>query len=126
MANAPDGLTLERHRDTAHDPHERGPELNGKVDIGLQLVDHQPLDSDGRRCGNVDDLVLDGNPSEPLEVVAILRRPTVEAIVVGRGGFLEHLGVGKPASHRPNAVPWESVVKIEGRRIVVADGTELV
>jgi sporulation protein YlmC with PRC-barrel domain len=53
-------------------------------------------------------------------------RPTVEAIVVGRRGFLEHLGVGKPASHRPNAVPWESVVKIEGKRIVVADGTELV
>ena len=53
-------------------------------------------------------------------------RPTVEAIVVGRGGFLEHLGVGKPASHRPNAVPWESVVKTEGKRIVVADGTELV
>jgi sporulation protein YlmC with PRC-barrel domain len=53
-------------------------------------------------------------------------RPTVEAIVVGRRGFLEHLGVGKPASQRPNAVPWESVVKIEGKRIVVADGTELV
>jgi sporulation protein YlmC with PRC-barrel domain len=53
-------------------------------------------------------------------------RPTVEQIVVGRGGFLEHLGVGKPAAHRPDAVPWESVVKIEGKRIVVADGTELV
>jgi sporulation protein YlmC with PRC-barrel domain len=53
-------------------------------------------------------------------------RPKVVAIVVGHGGFLEHLGVGKSASHRPNAVPWESVVKIEGKRIVVVDGTELV
>ena len=39
---------------------------------------------------------------------------------------LEHLGVGKAATHRPDAVPWESVVTIEGKRIVVADGTELV
>jgi len=52
--------------------------------------------------------------------------PTVEAIVVGRRGRLEHLGIGKTASHRPDAVPWGAVVKIEGKRIVVADGTELV
>jgi sporulation protein YlmC with PRC-barrel domain len=53
-------------------------------------------------------------------------RPTVEAIVVGRRGLLEHLGIGKAAQHRPDAVPWEAVVKVEGNRIVVRDGTELV
>jgi sporulation protein YlmC with PRC-barrel domain len=53
-------------------------------------------------------------------------RPTVDAIVVGRRGFVEHLGIGKGASRRRNAVPWEAVVRIEGKRIVVADGTELV
>jgi sporulation protein YlmC with PRC-barrel domain len=53
-------------------------------------------------------------------------QPTVEAIVVGRRGLFEHLGIGKGASHRPDAVPWEAVLRIEGKRIVVADGTELV
>jgi sporulation protein YlmC with PRC-barrel domain len=52
--------------------------------------------------------------------------PVVEAIVVGRRGWLEHLGIGKAAAHRRDAVPWEAVVKIEGKRIVVEDGTELV
>jgi sporulation protein YlmC with PRC-barrel domain len=70
----------------------------------------------GRRLGKVRDL----------RAVIGQKRPTVAAIVVGRGGFLEHLGAGMAASHRPNAVPWESVVRIEGKRIVVADGTELV
>jgi sporulation protein YlmC with PRC-barrel domain len=52
--------------------------------------------------------------------------PVVDAIVVGRRGRLEHLGIGKAAAHRPNAVPWDAVLKIEGKRIVVKDGTELV
>ena len=50
-------------------------------------------------------------------------RPTVEAIVVGRRGLLEHFGV-VPLRSR-DAVPWEAVVRIEGDRIVVRDGTEL-
>jgi sporulation protein YlmC with PRC-barrel domain len=59
---------------------------------------------------------------------AVLGRgnPTVEAIVVGRRGRLEHLGIGRPSEHRPDAVPWEAVVRIEGDRLVVRDGTELV
>ena len=52
--------------------------------------------------------------------------PTVEAIIVGGRGRLEHLGIGKRSSHRRDAVPWDAVVKIEGTRIVVRDGTELV
>jgi sporulation protein YlmC with PRC-barrel domain len=49
---------------------------------------------------------------------------TVEAIVVGRRGWLEHLGIAK--AQRRDAVPWEAVLKIEGNRIVVKDGTEFV
>jgi sporulation protein YlmC with PRC-barrel domain len=52
-------------------------------------------------------------------------RPEVQAIVVGRRGWLEHLGVIRPSARPPNAVPWEAVVRIEGNRIVVRDGTEL-
>jgi hypothetical protein len=52
-------------------------------------------------------------------------RPEVQAIVVGRRGWLEHLGIHRPSSRPPDAVPWEAVVRIEGDRIVVRDGTEL-
>jgi sporulation protein YlmC with PRC-barrel domain len=50
----------------------------------------------------------------------------IDAIIVGRRGRLEHFGIGKRAAHRHDAVPWEAVVKIEGARIIVRDGTELV
>jgi sporulation protein YlmC with PRC-barrel domain len=52
-------------------------------------------------------------------------RPSVDAVVVGRVGWLEHLGLGRPSSRRKDAVPWKAVVRIEGKRIVVQDGTEL-
>ena len=51
--------------------------------------------------------------------------PRIDALVVGNRGRLEHFGIGTPRAHRPNAVPWEAVVRIEGDRIVVRDGTEL-
>jgi sporulation protein YlmC with PRC-barrel domain len=52
-------------------------------------------------------------------------RPEVRALVVGRGGWFEHLGIIRPYARPPDAVPWEAVVRIEGNRIVVRDGTEL-
>lgn len=47
----------------------------------------------------------------------------VEAILVGRRGLLERLGVAP--RRRRDAVAWEAVVRIEGERIVVRDGTEV-
>jgi sporulation protein YlmC with PRC-barrel domain len=52
--------------------------------------------------------------------------PTVDELVIGRRGRLEHFGIGTPRGQAPDAVPWEAVVRIEGDRIVVRDGTELV
>jgi len=52
-------------------------------------------------------------------------RPKVDELVVGRRGWLEHFGVGTPKALSPNSVPWDAVVRIEGNRIVVRDGTEL-
>ena len=37
----------------------RGRDERDRVDLALGLLDHQLLDCDGRRCGNVDDLELD-------------------------------------------------------------------
>lgn len=51
-------------------------------------------------------------------------RPAVETLVVGRRGFFEHLGLGKREVQPGDAIPWEAVVRIEGKRIVVADGVE--
>jgi sporulation protein YlmC with PRC-barrel domain len=70
----------------------------------------------GRRIGRCRDMRADlrgGNPK-------------VTQLVVGRRGRLEHLGIGTPRGQTPDAVPWEAVVRIEGDRIVVRDGTEVV
>ena len=46
----------------------------------------------------------------------------VDALVVGRAGWLEHFGIGP--LRRRNAVSWDSVVRIDGDRIVVRDDAE--
>jgi sporulation protein YlmC with PRC-barrel domain len=57
-----------------------------------------------------------------LRAVVKQKSATVEALVVGRRGLLEHFGVAQMRLR--DAVPWEAVVRIEGDRIVVRDGTE--
>ena len=59
--------------------------MTESVDLGLNVFDHQLLDSEDRRCGKVDDLALEGGPGEALEVVAILCGPGVWR---GRAGVL--------------------------------------
>ena len=51
-------------------------------------------------------------------------RPSVEAVVVGRRGWLEHLGISRSSGPRNDSIPWEAVVRLDGDRIVVRDGTE--
>jgi len=46
-----------------------------EIDLGLGLLDHQLVDSDGRNCGNVDDLELDLDDRDGARVVAILSGP---------------------------------------------------
>jgi sporulation protein YlmC with PRC-barrel domain len=46
------------------------------------------------------------------------RTLTVTGLVVGKRGLLEHLGI---VHRRQPQVPWEDVVRIEGKRIVVRD-----
>lgn len=46
-----------------------------EIDLGLGILDHQLVDVDGRRCGKVDDLELEGvNDGDP-RVAAILTGP---------------------------------------------------
>jgi hypothetical protein len=43
-----------------------------EIDLGLGVLDHQLVDSEGRNCGNVDDLELSGLSSGEPEVTEIL------------------------------------------------------
>lgn len=46
----------------------------------------------------------------------------VTGLCIGRRALLEHLGVRPQHPHR--VVPWDSVVRIEGKRIVVRDDAQ--
>jgi hypothetical protein len=79
-----------------------------QIDLGLLLVDHQLLDSEERRCGNVDELALEGGPGEPLEVVAILSGPGTWRRRAGWIGRLASwLGGGSIVR-----IPWEEVEQV--------------
>ena len=82
--------------------------MSKTIDLGLQLVDLQLLDSEGRRCGNVDDLALEGGPGERLEVVAIFSGPGSwrrRAGLIGR--FAARIGGGRVVR-----IPWEEVAHV--------------
>jgi hypothetical protein len=79
--------------------------LTDSIDLGLNVLDHQLLDAEERRCGKVDDLALEGGPGGDLELVAILCGPGVwrgRAGLVGR--FAAWLGGGSRVR-----IPWSEV-----------------
>ena len=46
-----------------------------QFDLAYRLLDLDLVDSEGRRCGKVDDIELAGHPGEPLYVAAIVAGP---------------------------------------------------
>jgi sporulation protein YlmC with PRC-barrel domain len=82
--------------------------LTKTIDLGLNLLDHQLLDADGRRCGKVDDIALEGAPGENLEVVAILSGPGVWR---SRAGLLGRLAAWLGGGGRVR-IPWDEVVDV--------------
>ena len=83
--------------------------MSEELDIGLGVLDHQLLDSEGRRCGNVDDLAIESEPGEDAEVVAILSGPDVWR---ERAGPLGRLAAWIGWGGRVR-VPWNEVAGIE-------------
>ena len=86
--------------------------MSDPVFLAHRLLDEQIVDSDGRRCGRVDDLELRGNP------------PRVTALLVGEGLYPRRLpgALGRlarrlvgPESWGANAmrVPWEEVDEVD-------------
>jgi len=47
------------------------------------------------------------------------RTLSVTSLVAGTRGFFEHLGITRRS--RSTAIPWDDIVRIEGKRIVVRD-----
>jgi len=82
--------------------------LSQSVDLGLQVLDRQLIDSEGRRCGKVDDLALEGGPGEPLQVVAILNGPGVWRT---RAGLIGRLAAWIGGGDR-RRIPWEDVAEV--------------
>jgi sporulation protein YlmC with PRC-barrel domain len=98
-----------------------------EVDLGLRLLDDQLIDAEGRRCGRVDDIELEGGPGTQARVAALLsgagawrwRAPRRLAGVFG--------AVTPPFVHR---IPWEDVddvattVKLARSAAALGLGTE--
>ena len=90
-------------------------------DISLHVLDHQLLDKNGRRCGNVDDLAIEGGPGETPEVVAILVGPGYWG---QRAGWIGRLAgwIGGGARVR---VDWIEVAKVGSAVELKKTATEL-
>jgi sporulation protein YlmC with PRC-barrel domain len=75
-----------------------------ELDLALGLLDHQIVDSEGRRCGKVDDLEIEGGPGET---------PAVRAILVGPGAWTGRGRLGRLAAKLGGGgltrIPWEAV-----------------
>jgi hypothetical protein len=78
-----------------------------ELDLALGLLDHQLVDAEGRRCGKVDDLEIEGGPGE---------KPVVRAVLVGPGAWSGRGRLGRLAARlggrRLVRVHWEEVDEV--------------
>jgi sporulation protein YlmC with PRC-barrel domain len=75
-----------------------------KLHLGHNILDHQLLDKNGRRCGNVDDLTIEDD-----KVVAILSGPGAWPQRSGKLGRL----AGWIGGSKRVRIPWEEVAKVD-------------
>ena len=94
--------------------------MKGEIDLGLGLLDHQLVDSEGRRCGKVDDLELAGVASGEPRVVAILVGAPAWR---GRGRFARL--AARLAAGRMVRVPWSEVANVRSSVVLKRRAQEL-
>ena len=92
-----------------------------EFDIGLHVLDHQILDKNGRRCGNVDDLAIEGGAVETPEVVAILVGPGYWG---ARAGWIGRLA-GWIGGNGKVRVDWSEVERVDSAVRLKNDATTL-
>jgi sporulation protein YlmC with PRC-barrel domain len=78
-----------------------------EIDLGLGILDHQLVDSDGHHCGKVDDLELEGVRD---------RTPRVAAILTGSSAWRGRGLLGRLAAAMARGsnvrIPWEEVKEV--------------
>jgi hypothetical protein len=79
-----------------------------RIYLARNVLDHQLLDADGRRCGKIDDLAIQGGPGETAEVTAILTGPGVWPQRAGRLGRL----AGWLGGSKRVTLPWSEVKRV--------------
>jgi sporulation protein YlmC with PRC-barrel domain len=93
-----------------------------EMDVAYRLLDDELVDRDGRRCGRVDDVAIEGEPGGPAHISAILS---------GEGIWRERLPRPLRAIARRLmgddyvTVPWERVQDITEAVHLKAQATEL-
>ena len=93
-----------------------------EFDVGYWLLDDELVDSNGRRCGRVDDIEFSGAPG---------RQATISKILSGPGAFPDRLPsrvrsiAGRILSDRVVEVPWSLVKDIEAVVELSMPGEEL-
>ena len=94
---------------------------SGEFDIGLHVMDRQLLDKNGRRCGNVDDLAIEGGAGDVPEVVALLVGPGQWG---QRAGWIGRLAgwIGGGGKAR---IAWSEVDKLDAAVHLKHDATAL-
>jgi hypothetical protein len=80
-----------------------------EIDLAYRVLDLDLVDSDGVRCGKVDDLELAGGPGEPAYVAAIRTGPGALARRLPRR--LRRLGA-RVFGHGRSDVGWRDVAEV--------------
>ena len=95
--------------------------MTESLDLALNILDHQLLDPELRRCGKVDDLALEGGPGEELVVTAILAGPDVWP---GRSRWLGRFAarIGRGGRRR---IAWEDVDRVRAHVELKRPASEL-
>jgi sporulation protein YlmC with PRC-barrel domain len=83
-----------------------------EFDAGFWLLDDQLVDSQGRRCGRVDDVEFKGRAGGKTELTAILAGP---GAFVGRLPRSMRRIAARVLSDRTIVVPWNEVKDIDAR-----------
>jgi sporulation protein YlmC with PRC-barrel domain len=102
--------------------------LSDRFDAVYRLMDADLIDSDGRRCGKVDDLELDGAPGEPVHLTALLTgRPLVaDRMPRPLRRWARRLLGGEPVwGSTAIRVPWEEVTEVTSAVSLLRSASEL-
>jgi sporulation protein YlmC with PRC-barrel domain len=87
------------------------------MDILYTLMDQTLIDSNGERCGRVDDIVVEDVFDRPARVVALLSGGGAKSQLLGsfvhRASLWWLRVLGLPGPIAPVQIPWEQVDRVE-------------